>query len=81
MSYYATMRYKSHSVTVKLIGNQVIIDAPIYLAKVWAQKKLKEVAKEYEIELTEIQGIFFISHSKKAMFEEKIIPELEKCKK
>jgi len=81
MSYYATMRYKSHSVTVLLIGSQIFIDAPIYRAKVWAKKRLKEVAKEYEIELTEIQGTFLISHSEKAILGEKIIPELEKCKK
>jgi hypothetical protein len=80
MSYaQATMRYKGYNVTVKLIGNQVKIEAPIYLAKIWAKKQLKQVAKDCKIDLVEGNGNIFISYRNISEFKEKAIPMLRKC--
>ena len=80
MSYVqATMRYKGYNVTVKLIGNQIKIEAPIYWAKIWAKKQLKKVAEDCKIDLTEVDGNIFIGHRQIYEFEEKAIPMLKKC--
>ena len=80
MSYaQATMRYKGHNVTVILNDNQIMIEAPIYLAKIWAKKQLKTVAEDCKIDLTEENGKIFISNNKISEFKEKAIPMLRSC--
>ena len=82
MSYaQAIMRYKGHNVTVKLIGNQIMIDATIYLARVWAKKQLHTVAKECKIDVIVANDKFFISPRNISKFKKKAIPKLQKFRK
>ena len=58
----AKLQYKKHYVTIKMVGNEITIDAPTIRSRNWARKQLKKVAEKYEIELTRKNNTYFVEY-------------------